>query len=56
MKNFLDAVRARDYRKLNADIAIGARAAALCHLANISQRTGRKLPRFADNREVHRCG
>jgi predicted dehydrogenase len=43
MKNFLDSVRARDYRKLNADIAIGARAAAFCHLANISQRTGRKL-------------
>jgi predicted dehydrogenase len=43
MKNFLDAVRARDYRKLNADIAIGARAASFCHLANISQRTGRTL-------------
>lgn len=43
MKNFLDAVRSRDYRKLNADIAIGARAAAFCHLANISQRTGRTL-------------
>ena len=43
MKNFLDAVRARDYKKLNADIAIGARAAAFCHLANISYRTGRTL-------------
>ena len=43
MKNFLDAVRSRDYRKLNADIAIGARSAAFVHLANISLRTGRKL-------------
>ena len=43
MKNFLDAVRARDYRKLNADISVGARAASFCHLANISQRTGRTL-------------
>ena len=43
MKNFLDAVRSRDYGKLNADIAIGARAAAFCHLANISYRTGRTL-------------
>ncbi len=43
MKNFLDAVRARDYRKLNADIAIGARAASFVHLANISLRTGRTL-------------
>jgi hypothetical protein len=43
MKNFLDAIRARDYRKLNADIAIGARAASFCHLANISQRTSRML-------------
>lgn len=43
MKNFLDAVRARDYRRLHADIAIGARAADFCHLANISQRTGRTL-------------
>ena len=43
MKNFLDAIRSRDYRKLHADIAIGARAAAFCHLANISYRTGRTL-------------
>jgi predicted dehydrogenase len=43
MKNFLDAVRSRDYRKLHTDIAIGARAAAFCHLANIAYRTGRTL-------------
>jgi hypothetical protein len=43
MKNFLDAVRSRDHRKLNAEIEIGARAAAFCHLANISYRVGRTL-------------
>jgi predicted dehydrogenase len=43
MKNFLDAVRSRDHRKLNADIQHGARAAAFCHLANISYRVGRTL-------------
>ena len=43
MKNFLDAVRSRDHRKLNADIAIGTRSAAFVHFANISLRTGRKL-------------
>jgi hypothetical protein len=43
MKNFFDAIRARDHKKLNADVEIGARAAAFCHLANISYRTGRTL-------------
>lgn len=43
MKNFLDAVRSRDHRKLNAEIEIGARAAAYCHLANIAFRVGRTL-------------
>jgi predicted dehydrogenase len=43
MKNFLDACRSRDYKKLTADIEIGATSAALCHLANISYRMGRKL-------------
>jgi predicted dehydrogenase len=43
MKNFLDAVRARDHKLLTADIAIGARSAAFCHLANISYRVGRTL-------------
>jgi len=43
MKNFLDAVKSRDHRKLNAEVAIGARSAAFVHLANISPRTGRKL-------------
>lgn len=43
MKNFLDAVRSRDYTKLNAEIAIGARSASFCHLANIAYRVGRTL-------------
>ncbi|MEO8659991.1 MAG: Gfo/Idh/MocA family oxidoreductase [Bryobacteraceae bacterium] len=43
MKNFLDQVKSRDYTKLNAEIAIGARAAAFCHLANISYRVGRTV-------------
>ena len=43
MKNFLDAIRARDYKKLNADVEIGTHSAAFCHLANIAYRTGRAL-------------
>ncbi len=43
MANFLEAVRARDYRKLHADVAIGARSAAFVHLANISLRVGHSL-------------
>jgi hypothetical protein len=43
MQNFLQAVRARDYKLLHADIAVGVRAAAFCHLANISYRVGRTV-------------
>jgi predicted dehydrogenase len=43
MKNFLEAMRARDHRKLTADVAVGTRSAAFVHLANISLRVGRKL-------------
>jgi predicted dehydrogenase len=43
MRNFVDVVRSRKYQDLHAEIEIGARAAALCHLANISYRLGRKL-------------
>ncbi len=43
MKNFFEGVRSRDYRKLNAEIEIGARSAAFCHLANIGYRVGRTL-------------
>ena len=40
MQNFFAAIRSRDYKKLNADIEIGARAASFCHLANIAYRVG----------------
>lgn len=43
MANFLKAVRTRNPADLNCDIEEGHQSAALCHLANISYRTGRKL-------------
>ena len=43
MKNFLDAVRSRDYKSLTAEVEIGAHSADFCHLANISYRTGHML-------------
>jgi len=43
MQNFIAACRSRDYRKLNAEVAIGVMSADLCHLANASYRAGRKL-------------
>ena len=41
--NFLDAVRARDPKVLNADIEEGHLSSAYCHLGNIAYRLGRKL-------------
>ena len=35
--------RARSYKLLNAEIEIGARSAAFCHLANIAYRVGPTL-------------
>ena len=43
VRNFFDAIRARDYKLLNADVEIGVRSAAFCHLANISYRVCRTL-------------
>ena len=43
MQNFLDAVRSRKRENLNAEIEIGARAAGIVHLANISYRLGRRV-------------
>lgn len=43
MQNFLDSVKSRKHQDLHAEIEIGARAAALCHMANMSYRLGRKL-------------
>ena len=53
MKNFLDACRSRNYKELHDGIENAYLSASLCHLANISYRTGRKLtlesgpPKFA---------
>ncbi len=52
MKNFLAAVKSRDYTKLSADIEIGARSAAFCHLANIAYRAGRPLKLDANGRFI----
>jgi len=41
--NFLDCVRSRKRENLAADIEDGHLSAALCHLANISYRSGRSL-------------
>ncbi len=43
MENFAKAVRSRNYKDLTADVEIGTLSADLCHLANISYRTKRKL-------------
>jgi predicted dehydrogenase len=43
VQNFLAAVRSRKYQDLHGDIAEGHTSAALCHMANISYRLGRKL-------------
>ncbi|REK05986.1 MAG: gfo/Idh/MocA family oxidoreductase [Planctomycetota bacterium] len=42
--NFVDAVRSRDYKDLNADIEEGHLSSALCHLGNISYQLGEQLP------------
>lgn len=41
--NFIKAVRSRKTEDLNADVEEGHYSAALCHLANISMRVGRRL-------------
>ena len=43
MKNFIDAVRSRDYKSLHAEVEIGTHSADFAHLANISYRVGRTL-------------
>src|SRR5581483_5600169 len=35
MRNFLAAVKSRNYKDLHADVQIGATSADLCHFANI---------------------
>jgi predicted dehydrogenase len=41
--NFIEAVKSRNTTDLHADILEGHLSASLCHMANISYRTGRKL-------------
>ena len=41
--NFIDCVRSRKWQDLNADILEGHLSATICHLAEISYRTGRRL-------------
>ena len=52
MENFLAACRSRNYKDLHDEVANAYLSASLCHLANISYRTGHKLtidpgPKFA---------
>ncbi len=60
VENFLAAVRSRKQSDLHGDIEQGHLSAALCHLANISYRTGRKLSfdtkteRFVNDSEANR--
>lgn len=58
MQNFLDACRSRRHQDLNDEIAIAHPSAAMCHLANISYRVGRRLtledgPTFAGDDEAN---
>jgi len=58
MKNFFDAIRARDHKVLHAEIEIGARSAAFVHMANIAYRLGRKVNldangRFGNDKEAN---
>lgn len=43
MQNWFAGIRARNHKLLHADIEIGARSAAFCHLANVAYRCGRTL-------------
>jgi predicted dehydrogenase len=57
MENFLAACRSRNYHDLHDEISNAYLSASLCHLANISYRTGHKLtleagPRFTGDPEA----
>ena len=59
VQNFLKAVRSRNPKDLTCDIEEGYFSAALCHMADISYRTGRKLhfdpktERFVNDEEAN---
>jgi len=50
IENFIKAVRSRKISDLNADVEVGHHSAALCHMANIAMRVGRRL-KFDAKRE-----
>lgn len=52
-QNFIDCVKSRKREELIADIEEGHFSSLLCHLGNISYRTGRRL-RFDPEREDFR--
>ena len=59
MENFLAAVRSRNEKELHDPLSNAYLSASLCHLANISYRTGRKLtleagPKFAGDAEANK--
>jgi len=51
-QNFLDAVRANDPKKLNAEIEEGHLSTTFCHLANIAWRTGRTVNLDPGTRQI----
>ena len=57
--NLIKAVRSRKVSDLNADVEAGHHSAALCHMANIAMRVGRRLKfdanqdRFIDDAEAN---
>jgi predicted dehydrogenase len=57
---WLDCVRTRNARGLNAPVEVGHRSATVCHLANIAMELGRKLKwdpaaeQFVDDDEANR--
>jgi len=58
MQNFVAACRSRNHKDLTDEIEIANLSAAMCHLANISYRVGRKLtlqsgPKFVDDPEAN---
>jgi predicted dehydrogenase len=59
MQNFLAACRSRNYKDLHDEIGNAYLSACMCHLANISYRSGHKLtiepgPRFANDPEANK--
>ena len=59
MQNFIAACRSRNYKELRDEIGNAHFSSALCHLANISYRTGHKLniesgPRFGNDAEANK--